>query len=559
MSSSKIHSFVRDISDIALPERFTFPFYYDPHLLAVMAAEQLQDYLKHQTDFVHNFGMQTADKSLEIGKMFGVLVVKDTNGLLGFLAAFSGKLADSNDHTYFVPPVFDLLEGNTFFVPEIQELNKINKTVETLESSTELSALKNNYAQVVQANEQRMQGYKKYCERQKEMRASVRDSFEKHKDTAEYKVLSEYLNNQSARDHYELKQLQKIIREENNTAQAALADLTDEIQRLKQERKTRSAALQDKIFQQYAFLNRYKKEKSLYEIFSQDMGIQPLAGAGECAAPKLFQYAFMHDLTPVCMAEFWWGKSPKSEIRQHQHFYPSCRGKCEPILKHMLEGIEMDEDVLKIVTPLDCEVEIVYEDDYFVAVNKPENFLSVPGKFMDDCVYKRMKQRYPEATGPLIVHRLDMATSGLMLIAKDKYTHELLQRQFIKKTIQKRYVALLDGELQTESGTVSLPLRVDLDDRPRQLVCYEHGKNALTKYKVVDYKNGKTRVHFWPVTGRTHQLRIHAAHTSGLGLPITGDEFYGTKANRLHLHAEELHLIHPRTKEPMIITCPTPF
>jgi len=559
MKDNKLHRFLADVSRIALPGKFTFPFYYDPHPLARLAAEQLQDYLGEQDDFVHNFGMRQDADGLEIGKMFGVLVVRDREGALGFLAAFSGKLAESNDHRYFVPPVFDLLEGNDFFKPEIAILNDINDRVEALEQSGELQQHKAHYELTVADNERKLAGFRKYCEQQKALRATVRDAFSTQREDPAYEVLADYLNRQSARDSYELKQLQKTIKEQNEAAFRQYDDYLAKIRELKRERKQRSAALQDRIFRQYVFLNKEKQPKSLYEIFNKDLGIQPLAGAGECAAPKLFQYAFEHGLEPVCMAEFWWGKSPRSEVRRHLHYYPSCRGKCEPILKHMLEGIDMDADVLKMVTVCDCEVEVVYEDDYLAVVNKPENFLSVPGKFMEDSVYKRMRQRYPSATGPLVVHRLDMGTSGLLLVAKDKYTHELLQRQFLKKTIRKRYVALLDGILDVQQGSVDLPLRVDLEDRPRQLVCYEHGRSALTHYEVVGYEDGATRVHFFPVTGRTHQLRVHAAHHLGLKTPIKGDEFYGAKADRLYLHAEELRFVHPQTREIMTVTCPAPF
>lgn len=558
-SNSKIHPFRQDIQDIALPQKFTFPFYYTPHPLAIAASEQLQDYLANQTDFVHNFGRGECANSLEIGKMFGVLVVKDKNGTLGFLAAFSGKLADSNDHDYFVPPVFDLLSNNDFFLPEIKELNKINDRVKELEESEYLAQLQQATDDLLLQNEAKLEGYKQYCQKQKEIRANIRNAFEGNEAVESVVLLEKYLVQQSVRDSYELKKFQKAIKQENEAAQENVRQAFQELNDLKLERKTRSAALQDLIFQHYSFMNSQLDEKSLYDIFNKDLGIQPLAGAGECSGPKLLQYAFLHGLTPICMAEFWWGKSPKSEIRQHQNYYPACRGKCEPILKHMLSTTEMDEDVLKIITPVNCEVTVVYEDDYLAVVNKPDNFLSVPGKFMDDCVYKRMKQKYPQATGPIIVHRLDMATSGLLLIAKDKYTHELLQRQFIKKTIEKRYVALLDGELQSSEGEVVLPLRVDLEDRPRQLVCYEYGKYAKTRYKIVAIENGKTRIHFWPITGRTHQLRVHAAHATGLNMPIVGDEFYGVKAERLYLHAAELTFIHPNTKKVMTVQCPEPF
>ena len=256
------------------------------------------------------------------------------------------------------------------------------------------------------------------------------------------------------------------------------------------------------------------------------------------------------------MAEFWWGQSPNSEVRQHKQFYPSCKSKCEPILMgHMLQDLEMEENPFIMNHAEGKDIEIVYEDEVMLAINKPTEFLSVPGKTISDSVYARIAAKYPDATGPLIVHRLDMSTSGLLLIAKDEETYVKLQSQFIKRTIKKRYVALLDGVLKEKEGFIDLPLRVDLDDRPRQLVCYEHGKQARTNWEVIEVKNNQTRVYFYPISGRTHQLRVHASHEMGLKTPIVGDDLYGTKANRLHLHAEQLIFSHPITKE--IITVST--
>lgn len=249
------------------------------------------------------------------------------------------------------------------------------------------------------------------------------------------------------------------------------------------------------------------------------------------------------------MAEFWWGESPKSEIRKHLHYYPACRGKCEPILGHMLQGLAVDDNPLLVNPELQRPIEIVYEDEDLAIVNKPEEFLSVPGIYIQDSIYERMKIRYPKATGPIIVHRLDMATSGILIIAKNKEAHKALQSQFIKKTVTKRYVALLDGIVEGNEGYIDLPLRVDLEDRPRQMVCFEHGKPAKTKWEVIERKDGKTKVYFYPITGRTHQLRMHASHPMGLNTPIVGDDLYGTKNTRLFLHAESITFKHPRTQE----------
>ena len=309
--------------------------------------------------------------------------------------------------------------------------------------------------------------------------------------------------------------------------------------------------MQQKLFAEYSFLNQFGERKSIGEIFNNN----PPAGAGECAAPKLLHYAFEHSLKPIAMAEFWWGQSPKSEIRKHKQFYPACKSKCEPILmSHMLNGFDMEANPFQENPAEGKNIEIVFEDEVLAVINKPAEFLSVPGKIISDSVYQRVKELYPNATGPLIVHRLDMSTSGLMLIAKDEETYVKLQSQFIKRTIKKRYVALLDGILEENEGFIDLPLRVDLDDRPRQLVCYEHGKPAQTKWEKIEVRNNQTLVYFYPITGRTHQLRVHASHELGLKTPIVGDDLYGTIANRLHLHAESLTFEHPITREKMTIT-----
>ncbi|MCK5120679.1 MAG: RluA family pseudouridine synthase, partial [Methylococcales bacterium] len=349
----------------------------------------------------------------------------------------------------------------------------------------------------------------------------------------------------------QLRELNSYWDERVKKAEVNLNLVTDEITALKNQRKDLSAALQQKLFEQYRFLNKNGASKSLFDIFKDTSQLTPPAGAGECAAPKLLQYAFKRELKPLAMAEFWWGESPKSEIKKHQNFYGACQGKCQPILEHMLEGIKMDDNPLLNNSAKEKSIDIVYEDDVMLVINKPAELLSVPGANIEDSVYLRIKQSYPRATGPLIVHRLDMSTSGLMLIALTKEANKKLQRQFIKRTIKKRYVALLDGLIKEDEGIIDLPLRVDLDDRPRQLVCYEHGKAAKTQWEVIERKNNQTKVYFYPVTGRTHQLRVHSAHLNGLNTPILGDDLYGDKANRLHLHAESLEFNHPVTRELM--------
>lgn len=558
-ANSKFIPFHSDISLVARPEKFTFPFYYEPHELAKKAMKQLQEYLETQTDWEHNFGLQEGQDGLVIGKMFGVLVVENAQGELGFLAAFSGKLADSNDHAYFVPPVFDLLDSQGFFIKEEVLINDVTLEIGKLEKSEafqqarlELETAKSGYETALRNLKQEIKAGKADRKQQRE-----KATLELGGEALE--AFLEDLRKQSIREQYYLKDFTDSNKTAIRLLEEKLGVFEQQLEFLKEKRKNMSNALQKDIFDSYYFLNSRKEQRSLQSIFQNTIDHKPPAGAGECAAPKLLQFAFEHNFKPVCLGEFWWGASPKSEVRVHKQTYPACRGKCEPILGHMLEGVETDANPMLQNPAENKELEIVFEDEYLLVVNKPAEFLSVPGKTISDSVYTRMKAKYPDATGPLIVHRLDMSTSGLLLLAKDKKVHQVLQQQFIKRRVQKRYVALLEGNLPEETGMIELPLRVDLDDRPRQLVCYEHGKRAVTKWEVVERRGDQTLVYFYPITGRTHQLRVHAAHSLGLKSPILGDDLYGTKGERLHLHAQFLQFKHPITKEILTIKADADF
>jgi tRNA pseudouridine32 synthase/23S rRNA pseudouridine746 synthase len=327
-----------------------------------------------------------------------------------------------------------------------------------------------------------------------------------------------------------------------------LAQYEADIETLKNERKERSAALQQQLFGQYVFLNKDGKSKSLKEIFSLTAFGKPPAAAGECATPKLLQFAFAKGYKPLAMAEFWWGAAPKSEIRKHKHFYPACTGKCKPILAHMLEGMPVDENPFLRTPEESSQLEIVYNDESFIVVNKPAGLRSVPGVDIRDSVYTRLKHVLGD-TEPLIVHRLDMDTSGLLVVAKTQEAHKHIQRQFLQRTVSKRYRALLSKVIDQSEGEIGLPLCADLFNRPRQLVCFKTGKKSITRWKVIKRYEAMTKVDFWPLTGRTHQLRMHSAHELGLNAPIVGDDLYGTASERMCLHAAHLEFMHPKTKE----------
>lgn len=540
--------FNEDVSHIKLPEKLNFPFYYDVHPLCEIAANQVQYFLKTNDELQHNFGLENNSDLLPIGKMFGVLIVEN-KGELGFLAAYSGKLANSNSVAFFVPPVFDMLTDNGYFLRKEEELNAINREIESLENTTDLKNIQRKQTDLEVAAKQEIDSFKEKIKINKQTRKQERILKKEILSVDEYQQFEADLIKQSLYDKHLLKELTRNFETELNSINKEIFILIDQIEILKNLRKQKSNALQNWLFTNYTFLNAESEEKSLLDIFKTALHSQPPAGAGECCAPKLFQYAYKNNLQPIALAEFWWGQSPKSEVRKHQQFYPSCWGKCEPILSHMLQGLQVDENPFLQNPAKDKELEIIYDDPYLVVVNKPAEFLSVPGINISDSVYERIKNRYPQATGPLIVHRLDMSTSGLMVLAKNKDTHEHLQKQFIKRKVKKSYIALLDGLIEPDSGKIELPLRVDLDDRPRQIVCYEYGKMGITDFKVLSKTKNSTRIQYFPITGRTHQLRVHSAHKSGLNAPIKGDDLYGTKSNRLHLHAHTLEFFHPITKE----------
>lgn len=545
----KISWFADSVVDATgLPEKFTFPFYYEPHPLTVIAAEELQQYIEAQTDLNHNFGLSADLDEFAIGKMFGVLVVQDVDGKVGYLSAFSGKLAGTNDHSRFVPPVFDMLTENGFFIKEKETIDAINRQTDDVLADEIYMRLKQDYEKLSAQSEAEITERKKLLKDNKDSRKSQRDEQKKILSTDDYALFEAEMVKQSLYDKHLLKLFTDNWKEVLDGIKTKLASFEARIEALKEERKERSFTLQHQLFEQYLFLNKDGINRSLYDIFKDTAFGKPPSAAGECATPKLLQYAFANGYKPLAMAEFWWGASPKSEIRKHKQFYPACTGKCKPILAHMLEGIAIDDNPFLQPAQENLQLEIVYEDDSFLVVNKPSGLLSVPGIDVQDSVYTRLKARMVNAE-PLIVHRLDMGTSGLLVVAKTREAQKHIQRQFLNRTVSKRYTALLSKAIDGTEGEIKLPLITDIYNRPLQKVCYETGKKSITKWKVVEVVGDSTRIHFWPHTGRTHQLRVHSAHAHGLNAPIVGDDLYGTSAERLCLHAAHITFVHPETKK----------
>ncbi|BCE01096.1 RluA family pseudouridine synthase [Marinicellulosiphila megalodicopiae] len=559
-NQTKPHCFTAFKTSIAhcdIPTRFTFPFCYQPNELSLIATQELQTFLS--TDLKWS----TGDRGL--GRMFGVLVVKNKNNDIGYLSAISGKTTNEMTLNNFVPPVFDMdiTTQDKSYTGEQAVINQINTDIKRLEGNPDLLKFKQDLDNKTKKYEQDIELKKRQMTQDKKSRKALRLTQKETLSADDFREFSQALDKNSVEHKLQLRDLKNSCQASIDDTQQKLNTLTSEINQLKERRKNKSSALQKLIFQQFKFLNSKGEIKNLIDIFGPTPRGVPPSGAGGCAAPKLLQYAFQWDLQPIAMAEFWWGEAPKSEIRQHGNFYGACLGKCEPILAHMLEGMVLDDNPLLDNPAEGKELVIIYQDKDLLVINKPAEFLSVPGKNIQDSVYTRMKSLFPNNESPFIVHRLDQSTSGLMVIALNKKVHKKLQKQFIERSVKKSYVALIEGDLKQDQGVINLPLRGDLNDRPRQLICQVNGKPSETSWKVLERIETtgqvRTKVQLFPITGRTHQLRVHCAHSLGLNMPIVGDDLYGKVENRLHLHANTLEFMHPNTKENMTFEIESEF
>ena len=563
------------LSGIDIPERMNNPLDYQPHPLCIAVCKELQAYLSQREDW---------REEIDKGKMFGVLIVENAQpepgaSEIGYLAAYSGQIGGRSDWDDFVPAVFDYLQPDGYFKTHETEISDINQRIKQLEGNKHIKEAK---SLIQQLQEKRKQTIAAYQEKMKEAKAK-RDARRKTgnlttEEEAEMVKESQFMK-------AELRRLKKSL-SEKTTLETEYEVFQADILRLKQLRKSLSDTLQQWLFSQFRMQNHEGEMKDLLEIF-RDAALRdypqatlatsriaalkmvPPAGSGECCEPKLLQYAYLHGYRPLQMAMFWWGESPKEEIRHHLQFYPACNGKCKPILHWMLPDRVFDSKIAEKQA-----LETLYEDDQLAVIYKPSGLLSVPGKDSSQpSVYSIMRKKYPAANSPLIVHRLDMATSGLMIIAKTDFAYHRLQKEFLHHRVQKKYIAIIGckdqeacdkiwekakkeelkeegkSSISAEKQKISLPLMPDYLDRPRQIVNHEQGKEAITEYEVLDRIDAThLRLALYPKTGRTHQLRVHCAHHEGLNAPILGDPLYGNeKASRLHLHAEEITFEHPLT------------
>ena len=545
--AGKLHLFDGGIGEVGLPLCFNNPFSYVPHPLCVRAAEKV-----HRVVYENSAWSSEAAR----GKMFGVLIVRDTRGEIGFLAAFSGLLAGCNEHDFFVPAVFDFLAPDGYFKCEEREISSINSEILRLKSSEEYLAAVSALECVERERDEALAAEREAMRAGKAAREQRRaiGNLSPEEETR--------LLNESRFAKAEHKRNVKRWDERVTAFKNAVAVYEEKITAMRADRKSRSAALQQWLFDNFILLDSVGECRSLSQIFADTPQGVPPAGAGECAAPKLLQYAFVNALTPLAMAEFWMGESPVGEVRRDGCFYGSCIGKCKPILSFMLAKMDVEPSSQEVSLLSAEDIKVLYEDDYLMVVNKPSGMLSVPGIVGGTSVEEHL-QRVCPGCDIRVVHRLDMATSGLLLVAKSVDVYSAMQREFAARRVKKRYSALLDGVIANNEGEISVPLSADYVNRPRQKVDFSCGKEAVTRYEtveVVEY-NGRrcTRVAFCPLTGRTHQLRVHAAHAAGLNTPIVGDELYGARDKRLMLHADRVEFTHPVTGEVLAFECPADF
>ncbi len=509
-----------------------------------MAAEEVRNYINSRSEW---------NEELTKGKMFGVLVVSTPLGEVGYISAFSGLLAGENRHPFFVPPVYDLLRKDSYFQQEEAEISQINREVEQLKTDTDYLRLLNIYSEKEREIKQHITQFREQIKLHKQERDKKRGELTLSQSE------QELLIRESQFEKAELKRISDRGKSELAKIREQIDVFTNKIEALTEERHQRSADLQLWLFRQFRLLNAKGETKDLIEIFSKYGNIFPPAGAGECAAPKMLQYAYQNNLKPIQMAEFWVGASPVGEVRVDGNFYPSCKGKCLPILTYMLQGLNVAEINLEYRNT-DAELKVIYEDDYLIAIDKPAGMLSVRGKIGGKSVEEIMQESNPNIK---VIHRLDMATSGVLLLAKDIEMYKAMQTLFATREVRKTYIALIEGEPKQSMGEISLPLSADYNNRPMQRVDYENGKEAITEYFVLATYNREgrkiTRLSLNPITGRTHQLRVHLAHPKSLGMPIIGDELYGKPASRLMLHAMELVFKHPIKQTVITITANCPF
>ncbi len=534
---------------VSLPKKLNNPFYHKVPEIAKIASAALSKRMK-----LLSFESKK-------GKMFGVLVVKTKDNKLGYLAAFSGKPPNKEKLAFFVPPVYEGYYQNEWIQHQEKSIAALTQNIKDIEEDQRFKNHLEGHRMLYAVQKEHLLNLKIDVKLRKRKRKQLRKEALELLSEKSYEALMQKHSKQSYFDQWYVKDIKEKWKKRLQNNQATFKTQLDELRSFKKERKKLSQALQKYLFEQFVFINQNKEEKNLPTLFKEQKIIQSPSGVGECATPRLLQYAFKKGYEPIAITEFWLGPSPPSEIRQEGHFYSACNGRCGVILPHMLSATEVDQkSMYDVLNPIST-FEILYEDEHLIAINKPHNVLSVPGKKHHKSVLVWLQEKYPKATGPLLLHRLDMSTSGILLAAKSKEIHKAVQILFAERQIEKYYIAELESSFSsfTDQGEINLPICPDYLDRPRQMVSPTRGKDSKTLWKRLQPDQSKCHVIFKPITGRTHQLRVHAAHQKGLNAPIVGDELYGKSKDRLYLHASQLSFVHPVTKELVTIISPPPF
>ena len=538
-----LESFFHPLKDVPVsqrPEKLNNPFDYTPHPLVERIVNELRAEVRKD---------RKLKMALNNGKMMGVMVVDHPTLGVGYLAAFSGTLLEQCTLPGFVPPVYDTSTPTGVLKQADVEIKELNKQIAPL--SLDLMAMEGDLDSFIDY----VKGLVEQKKAENARRKAARDLRRQQPLTPEE---NEALLNESRHDKAELKRMRDDYKHTEALRNQPITKIKAKIERLEKRRREISEKAQLQLFDLYRVHNALGEERSVAEVFSESVGKLPPGGTGDCCAPRLLETAYRYGLRPWYIAEFWWGQSPNDSLREDGFFYPACRSKCRPLLGFMLQGLEVEENTIEQGDP-SLKIFELYDDKRLTIVVKPSGLLSVPGTLQQESALDQFIKEHPEASGPMVVHRLDQETSGLMIFAKNKRTHGALQYQLEHHLVVKRYMAIVEGSPAKDEGFIDLPLRPDVDDRPRQMVDHQHGKKSTTQFMVVDRMGDRTRVLFAPITGRTHQIRVHAAHPDGLGCPIVGDRLYGHAGGRMCLQAISLTFEHPVTGITMTFNAPPEF
>lgn len=501
-------------------------------------------------------------RELDAGKMLGVLIAADASGVHHTLYAFSGQLGDGGFYREgFVGPVFDYLRPDGYFKTKEADISRQNKEIALFEENT-LARIRSRHDHVKDKLDAQVSEYKERCRLSK----LERDARRKGGAANDEELVA--MIRQSQFEKAELRRIRKRLEAEIEPFAVSLKEAQSQLDTLKRKRHSDSETLQKWLFSNFRVLNAHGESRSLSDIFAATAMKIPPSGAGECCAPKLLQAAYQRGWHPIAMAEYWYGKPKGGEIRIQGRHYPACRGKCLPVLGWMLQGLDIEPP---LGSGLRCvqthNPEIIYENEWFCVVDKPSGMLSVPGKGSDISVQRWLSDKYGPDRDVRMAHRLDQDTSGLIIAAFGRLSYKVMQTLFATHGVKKTYIADLEGDYDASRiprrGRIALPLSPDWLDRPRQRVDMDDGKGAVTEYEFIGMSEGRSRIMFAPLTGRTHQLRVHSASEMGLGIPIVGDPLYGKSegkgSERLHLHAHRLEFSFPIDGHLYCFESPVPF